>query len=144
MSEITGSCLCGGISYAVSGPFTRVLNCHCSMCRKAHAAAFRTRMSVRSDRFQWLSGVAMLPRYESSPGRFRCFCKCCGSHLATVFEPDGGEVGLPLGALDADPGVRPEAHVFVTDAARWHAISDTLPQWPGFPGKTPNPKGVSK
>ncbi|MFT6138608.1 MAG: hypothetical protein ACJAUJ_001703, partial [Salibacteraceae bacterium] len=30
----TGSCLCGGIQYEISGPLTDVLNCHCSMCRK--------------------------------------------------------------------------------------------------------------
>jgi len=39
---LRGSCLCGGVRYEIAGPLSGALNCHCSMCRKAHGAAFRT------------------------------------------------------------------------------------------------------
>ena len=57
MDEITGSCLCGSVAYAVSGPFTQVVNCHCGLCRKAHASAYRSRMTARSERFGWLRRI---------------------------------------------------------------------------------------
>ena len=39
--------------------------------------------------------------------------------------------GLPLGALDDDPGVRPSAHCHVADRAPWFEITDDLPRHEG-------------
>lgn len=49
---IHGSCLCGGIKYRITGPLTGARNCHCSMCRKAQGAAFRSRASVKAADFE--------------------------------------------------------------------------------------------
>ena len=35
-----GSCLCGAIVYEVDQLDMPILHCHCTTCRKAHAAAF--------------------------------------------------------------------------------------------------------
>jgi len=40
--SLQGGCLCGGIRYEISGPLTEAGNCHCSMCRRFHGAAFGT------------------------------------------------------------------------------------------------------
>jgi hypothetical protein len=37
------------------------------------------------------------------------------------------------GALDDDPGVKPEFHVFVACKAPWFDITDALPQYPELP-----------
>jgi len=34
-----------------------------------------------------------------------------------------------MGALDADPGVRPRNHIFVGSKAPWFEITDSLPQF---------------
>ncbi|MCG6858134.1 MAG: GFA family protein, partial [Salaquimonas sp.] len=35
MDEVRrGSCLCGAISFAVTGPMRPVVACHCNQCRK--------------------------------------------------------------------------------------------------------------
>jgi hypothetical protein len=44
-----GSCLCKRVTYEIAGELTDVVNCHCSMCRKLHAAAFRTRATVATN-----------------------------------------------------------------------------------------------
>jgi hypothetical protein len=130
---INGSCLCGQIRYRINGPLTGVLNCHCSMCRKAHGAAFRTRAAVKTEDFEWLAGKHLLTRYQSSPGEHRTFCSVCGSNLVTIFDSNPQWLGFPLGTLDDDPGVKPEFHVFVGSKAPWHDITDELPQWSEFP-----------
>ena len=101
---LRGSCLCGGVRYEISGPLRGVLNCHCSMCRKAHGAAFRTRASVNAADFRWVLGEELVTYYESSPGNHRGFCRVCGSPLLSRFDFDPSAYGLPLGALDDDPG----------------------------------------
>jgi len=137
-AEITGSCLCGGIRYAVDGPLGPVVHCHCSMCRKATGAAFRTRAAVPSAAFHWRAGESLLARFESSPGEERTFCRVCGSTLVTLFRDRPDEIGLALGTLDADPGVRPWAHVFVGSKAPWYEIEDDLPR---FSATVPPPAG---
>ena len=42
-------------------------------------------------------------------------------------------LGLPLGALDDDPGVRPQLHVHVASKAPWFTITDGLPQFAELP-----------
>jgi hypothetical protein len=123
-----GTCLCGGISYEISEPLGVVVNCHCSMCRKAHGAAFRTRASVRARAFRFITGEDLLTYYESSPGEHRSFCRICGSVLITKFDRYPEIYGFALGTLDTDPGVRPVRHIFTRYKAPWYDITDDLPQ----------------
>ena len=51
--SVKGSCLCGAVTYEVAGPFEFVGNCHCSICRKSHGAAFATWGIIKPEQFQW-------------------------------------------------------------------------------------------
>ena len=133
MATLHGSCLCGGVSYAIDCPLTKPVYCHCSMCRKAHGSAFRARAGVTSKDFRWTAGEPLVRYYESSPGQHRGFCSVCGSNLITRVDADPGSYGLALGSLDDDPGVRPLAHVFVGSKAPWFTITDELPQFDVVP-----------
>jgi hypothetical protein len=128
--RLRGSCLCGQLQYEVTGTLNRVVHCHCSMCRKATGAAFRTRAGVRTDEFRWIQGEAFLGRYPSSPGETRTFCTTCGATLITLFRDHPGVLGLALGTLDDDPGIRAVAHVYVAYKAPCFEIKDDLPQYP--------------
>jgi hypothetical protein len=130
---IRGSCLCGGVRYEIAGRLSGALNCHCSMCRKAQGAAFRSRARVKVADFRWIEGEDRLTYYQSSPGTHRGFCRVCGSPILSRFDADPGHYGLPLGPLDDDPGVRPKMHVHVANKAPWHTITDELPQFQGLP-----------
>lgn len=123
-----GSCLCGRVRYRIRGPLTDVLNCHCSMCRKLHASAFRTRAKVAARDWEWVSGEEQVKYYESSPGEHKGFCGECGSSLLTRFDQHPEVLGFPLGTLDTDPGVKAERHVFVGSKAPWFEITDQLPR----------------
>ena len=123
-----GSCLCRRVTYEITGELTDVLNCHCSMCRKLHAAAFRTRARVETKDWKTLTGEELIKFYESSPGERKGFCSECGSSLLTKFDAKPDVIGFPLGTLDTDPGVKATRHIFVGSKAPWFDITDTLPQ----------------
>jgi hypothetical protein len=75
--------------------------------------------------------VDLVERYESSPGRERCFCRKCGSPLVST---DRGNVTeVVLGTVDGDPGVRPGEHIFVRSKAPWYEIADALPRFEAWP-----------
>ena len=127
-----GSCLCKRVTYEIVGELTDVLNCHCSMCRKLHAAAFRTRAKVATRDWKTLTGEEFIKFYESSPGERKGFCSECGSSLFTKFDANPDVLGFPLGTLDTDPEVKATRHVFVGSKAPWFDITDELPQHPEY------------
>ena len=118
-----GSCLCRTVRWRAVGRLDDITHCHCSMCRKAHAAPFASYTGVARDRFEWLAGEHDLVRYESSPGSVRTFCRICASVTPYPFEND--HLGIPAGAMEAGAGeVKAAAHIFVASKASWHAIGD--------------------
>jgi hypothetical protein len=133
MADNPGSCLCGTIRWVIDAEPTLMSNCHCSMCRKAHGAAFRSRAGVRTSDFRWVQGEELVTWYETSQGTHRGFCRVCGAKLLSRFDFEPKWHGLPLGALDDDPGVRPGMQVVVAHKAPWFEISDDLPQHPEWP-----------
>ena len=130
---LTGSCLCGGVCYEIHGRLTNPLNCHCSMCRKAQGAAFRSRAGVRAKDFKFVSGEELITYFESSPGNYRGFCRVCGSPIHSKFDSNPEVFGLPLGALNEDPQIKPTLDVFVGNKAPWYEITDSLPQYEELP-----------
>ena len=126
-----GGCLCGAIRSEVGGSLSDISNCHCSMCRRFHGAAYSTYAKVSPGNFQWVKGQELLSVYETTPGIGWAFCRWCGSSLGI---PSGDSLGsITLGTLDVDPGVRPSYHMFVGSKAAWHDITDALPQYDAWP-----------
>ncbi len=126
---IEGSCLCGGVRWGIDAPPTSLTHCHCSMCRKAHGAAFATYASASRAQFHWLAGQDQIAHYRSSPGYTpRSFCSRCGSVVPSG-GPESNEMDLPAGCFDDDPITRPSRHIFVASKAPWHPIEDDLPRY---------------
>jgi hypothetical protein len=67
--------------------------------------------------------------YESSPGKFRAFCRRCGSPIYSRRDAEPELRRIRLGTLDSDPERRPLAHVWVGSMAPWDSIEDSLPQY---------------
>lgn len=132
---IRGRCLCEAVRYEVGGPLYKARNCHCSICRRLSGAAFGTYAQVNSSDFRWLCGAGHVKGYKTSPAVTRCFCDRCGSTLGV--EIQGSMSYVTLGTVEGDPGIRPEANVFVGSKASWHEIQDRLPEfkeWPPWNG----------
>ena len=115
---LKGSCLCGEISYEIDFVDMPIVHCHCQACRKAHAAPFASTAGVKRENFRWLKGASSISTFESSPGKLRHFCKFCGSHLVAE-RPAQPHVIVRVATLDADPELRPEAHIWVSHDAPW-------------------------
>jgi len=130
-----GSCLCGAVRYEVMGAPSNFGFDHCSRCRKASGSAFMAELMCKTEDFRWLDGESLVKKYQSPvrdkpPGYTRIFCSICGCNVPAVH---GDRVFIPAGSLDDDPGIRPEAHIFVAYKAPWFEITDGLPQFKRHP-----------
>ena len=122
---LTGSCLCGAVRYAITGPVRDVVICHCAMCRKTHGhvgaytQAPRTALSLNESRgLEW---------YRSSPSARRGFCGECGGTL--FWERDGADViSIAAGTLDPPTGLKTVQQIYVRHAGDYYAIPDDIPQ----------------
>lgn len=121
---IRGSCLCGQVRYAISGALGDIVHCHCQTCRKAHGAAFSSVASVLLKDFT-LTGADRLQSFESSVGKKRYFCSCCGTQVYA--KRAGAEyIILRLGSLDDHPNSVEKKHIWVGDKASWYALDNQL------------------
>ena len=129
---VGGSCSCGAVRYEFDGPADRMVHCHCADCRKAHSAPFATNVFVARDRFRWVAGESDLAHFEESASTHRpvSFCRTCSSSMPIDVD-DSDWVMIPAGAIDQDPGIRPQAHARVASKASWVEITDDLPQFDG-------------
>lgn len=126
----SGSCLCGKIEYEIPGQIGDTIHCHCKTCRKAHGSAFSSVAAVKDIDFR-LSGKDLLNSYESSPGKLRYFCSCCGSQIYA--KRKGTEhIILRLGTLDTDPKSEEISHIWVSQKASWYSITNDLPEYSEF------------
>jgi hypothetical protein len=124
-THLTGSCLCGGVRFEVTQPFLRANHCHCSRCRKHSGAFGGTQGRVPREGFRLLAGEEHVRVYRPAEGAaVKAFCEICGSSLFGAQWPEGEEISIRLGALDDDPGIRPQCHSFVASKAPW----DELPE----------------
>jgi len=130
MSVYQGQCLCGDVTWEFTGKPTGSYHCHCTMCRKAHGAAFGTYYFVSADRFRMSAGKDGVRHFQSSAEQTRSFCPVCGSVVPNQ-DSKGGFYFVPAGAHTDGPAI--EAHIYVASKATWQRIADDLPQHETYP-----------
>lgn len=123
--SLKGSCLCGAVTYEVSGLDGPIAFCHCRTCQKSNAAPFLASARTSRQDFSWTGGEDVLSRFESSPGKERCFCSKCGSHLVADYVGTDLMV-LRVATLDEDPGIKAGLHIHVSNDVPWMNWRDDL------------------
>lgn len=128
--RLSGRCLCGAVRFTVRGPFGPLRYCHCVQCRQLSGSAFSANVRARRDAFAVTQGQEAIAERETPRGH-QGFCSRCGSPLYGRSPAWPDEINLRLGTFEGDPGVRPVAHVWVSEKAPWLEIDDDLPRFEG-------------
>lgn len=129
---LTGGCPCGAVRFEVRAPFVTALYCHCQRCQRRTGAAASANAQVDTAAFAVLSGADEIRAWQPEDGAAKAFCVRCGGHLYSGDPAVDGALRVRLGALDADPGIRPSARQWVSSAASWEPIPDDgLPRFAG-------------
>lgn len=121
-----GSCLCGSVTYSLTGPLRNSVACHCVQCRKT-SGHYVSATQVGPDQLTLIRD-ATLRWYQSSPEAQRGFCTTCGSSLFWRHDEDNGATSVMSGTLDGATGIATEKHIFVADKGDYYTLADDLPQ----------------
>jgi hypothetical protein len=131
---IRGTCLCGAVAFEITPPTRFCGHCHCSMCRRAHAAPIVTWSGVPDGQFRMTAGEALLTRYASSAEAVRSFCSVCGTQLLFKSTCWPGEIHVATGSLIDPPDRMAAAHVNYSDRVSWYDPTAELPKYGGVTG----------
>ncbi|TPK62142.1 GFA family protein [Mesorhizobium sp. B2-4-15] len=113
-----GGCLCGAVSYELSGELRPIVACHCNQCRKAtgHFGAAtqveQQRATITGDTLRW---------FRSSEHAERAFCCVCGGNLFWR------QVGSPFisvwaGTIDGKTGLKMESQLYPESAGDYYEL----------------------
>ena len=121
---LTGACGCGAVRFELTEPLVGAAYCHCTRCqRRTGTAASATALAARGS-FRVVEGEEHVGTWAPDEGFEKMSCSLCGSAIFGVNPNDRDAVLVRLGAMDGDPGVRPQARQFVAYAAPWEPIPD--------------------
>jgi hypothetical protein len=137
---IRGGCLCGGVRYEVTEPFASASYCHCTRCQHRTGSSAAASARVVPGSFRVTSGEELVGAWAPPEGFLKCFCTACGGALWSRDPDDAEAIGVRLGTVDGDPGIRPQYRQFVAYAAPWEPIPDDgLPRYDEGRPVTPAP-----
>jgi hypothetical protein len=128
---VTGSCACGAVRFEVTEPFETAGYCHCKRCQRRSGTAWSLNAMVAPEALRIVAGGDAVRTWRPDDGFPKSFCAHCGGHLWSG-DSSTPVVGIRLGALDGDPGIRPQWHQWLDSAPDWEPIPDDgLPRFSG-------------
>ena len=133
MSKISGSCLCGAVSFEVVDDFESFHLCHCLQCRKITGSAHASNLFALPENLQITSGEEYISQYSDSRRDFsKSFCRICGSGLPH-HSKTSSRVVIPAGSLDQESELQPQDNIFWSERAGWYETGLTAETFDQFP-----------
>ncbi|MEX0344021.1 MAG: GFA family protein [Rhizobiaceae bacterium] len=127
-NERSGGCLCGKVTFRVTGPLRDVIACHCGQCRKQSGHYYAATNAQQTD--VEINDGGSLRWYRASDFALRGFCGECGSALFWKRD-DAEDISILAGSFDRPSELKLVSHIFVADKGDYYEINDGLPQYAG-------------
>ena len=129
MTDLSGRCFCGGVTYRAKGPVNWAGHCHCDSCRRATSSPFTSFFGVPRDSVTW---TGRLKTHPTSDGRVeRGHCPTCGTQMTYQYTGWPDETHLYAATLNDPTQFTPQAHFHYAERLPWVQITDELPKYPG-------------
>lgn len=121
--DCQGSCLCGKITYRISGAADAIRGCHCSRCRRRSGSGFFAAMPMMISDFQITGDKDHITSFFLQGSQYYgySFCNSCGTLIPGIF-PDGKRTIVAMGSMDTEPLLPLTYHIYVSSKAPWLEI----------------------
>ena len=114
MTDKTGQCMCGAVTFSARDVPDHFSACHCEMCRRWSGSALLA-VHVPVEGVTW-KGEAHIRTLQTSDWAERAFCQRCGTPMYYHLTVDGNgpeNYSIPLGVFDETTGMTMTLESFV-------------------------------
>ena len=134
MSEFTGSCHCGEISYTFSGEPLRQVNCHCKNCQKTSGGPYLANIFVSEDNLL-IKGSPKVYQHLADSGNqmSKKFCGNCGAQMFSLGSGRPGIVIIRGGTIDNLEIIQPTLNIFVSSKIPSTPLDESLSTFEKMP-----------
>jgi hypothetical protein len=118
----TGRCLCGQISYDLTGDLIATAVCHCDHCQRQSGGAFSVNLIAMVDQMNVTGNLRTFEdRGEHGDGVYvlRRFCGDCGSPIYSALVEPAGVIAVKAGTLDDRSEVSPTVEAWCEHKQPW-------------------------
>ena len=120
--KLSGSCLCGKVTFKADGVSENYHACHCKMClRWGGSPFFGTHIGGVE-----FAGEENIVRYDSSEWAQRGFCGLCGSNLFYYLKP-ADSYSIPAGLFDDQSALTLAREIFIDHKPAGYSFGGNLP-----------------
>jgi hypothetical protein len=128
MSERTGRCLCGAVTFKLTAEPVATRICWCRDCQHL-AANGSVNLMVPTEALSVSGQVSEYTRQADSGNQItRQFCQHCGSHLFASSSARPQFRVVRAGNLDEPSSIRPDTNIWTSSAPAWACRDPTLEQ----------------
>ena len=137
MPDISGSCLCGQITYTSTETEPKMtVVCHCPDCQKQTGTAFSVNVLVPTSSVELRGSSLGQYTMNGASGMEvrRNFCTNCGSPLSTELDAFDALSAIKVGTLYDNSWVKPTVQIWCDTSQTWSVPDDSLPKVEKNPG----------
>lgn len=122
----TGRCLCGSVSYELSGDLLATAVCHCDHCQRQSGGAFSVNLIAHESQLTVTGELTTFEdRGEHGDDVYvrRKFCGTCGAPVVSELAKSNGILAVKAGTLDDRSSVQPTVEVWCVDRQPWVSLT---------------------
>lgn len=120
--SLTGGCLCGSITWELTGDPIATAVCHCTHCQRQSGGAFSVNLIGHESQLSVAGDLAVYEdRGEHGDDVYvlRKFCGSCGSPIVSALAKSEGVIAVKAGTLDDTSGVQPTVEAWCEHKQPW-------------------------
>lgn len=140
MAAIQGRCLCGAVTYEISGEPMFVGHCACENCQRSTGGDHSTVAAYPEPGLK-VSGdlSSYVGKGDTGQPTTSQFCPKCGSRLFTRPAVMPNVVMIAVGTMDASADLKPSMMIYGKRRRAWDHVDPSIQVFEGMPG----PPGAS-
>jgi hypothetical protein len=143
----TGGCVCGQLTYEISGGPKVCLSCHCTFSQRLSGSAYSTIAYYYNSQVSLLGEFREYEHRSDETGRTAVLKSCPGCGVTVVYAPAArpGWIAVTLGSMDDNSHLRVERHVWIRSKQARTEIPDDVDQYlmGSADGETPIVSGTA-
>lgn len=134
MAAIKGGCLCGAVTYEVSGDPIFAGHCGCENCQKGSGGGHSSNAAFPEPSLKTQGELtSYAAKGDSGQSSTYQFCPKCGSRLFTRVAVMPNVVMVSLGTMEAAADIKPTVFIYGKRKRAWDHVDPGIPVFAEMP-----------